>query len=54
MKLDRDDENNINNPYCINCGEDDKFAHGNTYASGTELTCKECGYVFQYEFQQED
>jgi len=52
MKQDKED--GINDPHCVHCGEYKYFSYGNTYASGTELTCKNCGHIFQYKFKYSD
>lgn len=35
-----------NEPYCNECGEEDRLAYVETYANGSEYRCKTCGHEF--------
>lgn len=43
-----------NDIYCTYCGHDDKLILGNTYASGTEITCDHCQHTFQRTLSKDE
>lgn len=44
----------FNELYCIECGEDQKFACLGNYANGKHFQCKTCGHKFMFDDPEED